>query len=46
MQQNSNDAANNPDGPKPAESAAPSEGTKDWQKLTASMAKTINRLTE
>jgi hypothetical protein len=28
MQQNSNDAANNPDGPKPAESAAPSEGTK------------------
>jgi hypothetical protein len=36
MQQNSNDAANNPDGPKPAESAAPSEGTKDWlKKLTA-----------
>jgi hypothetical protein len=31
--QNSNDAANNPDGPKPAESAAPSEGTKDWLNL-------------
>jgi hypothetical protein len=36
MTQNSNNAANNPDGPKPAENAAPSEGTKDWlKKLTA-----------
>jgi hypothetical protein len=32
MTQNSNNAANNPDGPKPAENAAPSEGTKDWLK--------------
>jgi hypothetical protein len=31
MTQNSNNAAN-PDGPKPAENAAPSEGTKDWLK--------------
>jgi hypothetical protein len=36
MTQNSNNTANNPDGPKPAENAAPSEGTKDWlKKLTA-----------
>jgi hypothetical protein len=36
MTQNSNNAANNPDGPKAAENAAPSEGTKDWlKKLTA-----------
>jgi hypothetical protein len=39
MTQNSN-AANNPDGPKPAENAAPSEGTKDWlKKLTAKWGK-------
>jgi hypothetical protein len=28
MTQNSNNAANNPDGPKPTENAAPSEGTR------------------
>jgi hypothetical protein len=44
MTQNSNNAANNPDGPKPAESAAPSEGTKDWlKKLTAKYGEIVLR---
>jgi hypothetical protein len=45
MTQNSNNAANNPDGPKPAENAAPSEGTKDWLKKLTAQGKTTNRLT-